>query len=233
MLTLLLVLPALAMEPPEVAAAEPVAVDMPALRLATGALVEPTLGLVLLSIPQGGIDAVDLSTGQPRWHRDDATVAIAAAGGELGVWDGREQSRDGLHLLILDAHDGSTISTCPAVALPAWASTLPGDHTVAWTQVQGQLTDGDLLISWQASHWFHGGARTRPGQRPLAQASEAGTARCHAGTLIPVEGEISAVPVVTIPGGQIQVIDGRVMVLDEAGAVQWTRELAKLDAAGE
>lgn len=207
-----------------------------ALWLATGVLVDPEAGVLYLPTPEGELAAVDLETGEDRWRQAEATLAVALGGGQVGAWDARSHTEDGLHLLLLDGGDGRILSACPPIALPAWARTQPGSYPLSETTVEGRISGDGLVVSWSAAHWITGGARVRPGQRPPTALREQGVTACVDGALLPWEG-----PMVT-PGrvGSVQTsggtlgspAPGEIQLVGEDGSPRWSRAVAVLDQEG-
>jgi hypothetical protein len=90
--------------------------------LAPGVVVDPATSLVYVADDRGGSDAIDLATGEVRWHTDAVAVPLASDGGELlGLVEniaacGEAPYPQALH--VARVRDGATVFRGEPIALP-------------------------------------------------------------------------------------------------------------------
>ncbi len=105
----------------------------------------------------GGIDAVDLTTGELRWRNSEAERPLLLDGGRLYAQAGTRRNR--LRVLALDlARKGEVVFESDAVVFPGWVVTgeAPGRSFAAhW-----RLNDNRLELAWEAEAWSDGGGRS-------------------------------------------------------------------------
>jgi hypothetical protein len=128
--------------------------------------------------PAGGIDAIDLVTGDVLWQTTEAQRPLLAAGERLYAQAGVKRNR--LRVLAFDlAHKGEVVLESDAVVLPAWAvaGEAPG-HSFA---IRARLERGQLLLTWEARAW-HFGPRPTPEAEAAARHHSVGAARIDLNT---------------------------------------------------
>jgi hypothetical protein len=122
----------------------------------------------------GGIDAVDLKTGELLWETTEAQRPLLLAGTRLLAQAGVQRNR--LRILAFDlTQNGACVLESDPVVLPGWVVTAeaPGrSFTAHW-----RLDRNQLLLAWEASAWYTGTTRPTPKQEAAARKHAAGTAR--------------------------------------------------------
>ncbi len=106
---------------------------------------------------EGGIDAVDLTTGELRWRNSEAERPLLLDGGRLYAQAGTRRNR--LRVLALDlARKGEVVFESDPVVFPGWVVTgeAPGRSFAA----RWRLADNRLELAWQAEAWSDGGGRS-------------------------------------------------------------------------
>jgi hypothetical protein len=159
------------------AAAPARAADLSAPTFPVG-LLDHTGRTAYLASPQGGIDAVDLMTGDVIWQTSEAQVPLLAAGDRLYAQAGVKRNR--LRVLAFDlSRRGECVLETDSVVLPAWvvAGYAPGRSFEA----RWRLERTELVLAWEARAWFTGG-RPTPEQEKAARKQAAGTARIDLAT---------------------------------------------------
>ena len=110
----------------------------------------------------GGIDALDLATGDVLWDVKVARRPALAVDDRLFAWT--PVGANGLRVLAFDrTHDGRRLLESDPVTLPDWVSVeeAPGrSFTARW-----RLEKGRLILDWEARAWFAG-----PHPTPEAEA---------------------------------------------------------------
>ncbi|HXU32051.1 MAG TPA: hypothetical protein VN851_15895, partial [Thermoanaerobaculia bacterium] len=118
-------------------------------RLGEGAVVDPARGIAYVAQPQGGIEALDLSTGQAVWRSAAAAKPLSLAGEALLVQE--EPDTGGvLRLATLDPRTGAEKGRAE-LALPAglWANVTDGSRgTFRLRAAEG---GGSVLLAWTAT----------------------------------------------------------------------------------
>ena len=105
----------------------------------------------------GGIDAVDLTTGELRWRNSEAERPLLIDGGRLYAQAGTRRNR--LRVLALDlARKGECVFESDPVVFPGWVVTgeAPGRSFAA----RWRLENGRLELTWEAEAWSDGGGHS-------------------------------------------------------------------------
>ncbi len=105
----------------------------------------------------GGIDAVDLTTGELRWRNSEAERPLLIDGGRLYAQAGTRRNR--LRVLALDlARQGECVFESDPVVFPGWvvAGEAPGRSFAG----RWRLEQSRLELAWQAEAWSDGGGRS-------------------------------------------------------------------------
>jgi hypothetical protein len=137
----------------------------------------------------GGIDAVDLTTGELLWRNNEAGRPLLIDGGRLYAQAGTRRNR--LRVLAFDlARRGECVFESDPVVFPGWVVTgeAPGrSFRAGW-----RLEDGRLLLDWEAEAWSDGGGRSPGLAFPL---------RKHAAGLVRIDldgGPVELLPAVRL-----------------------------------
>lgn len=97
---------------------------------------------------QGGLDAVNLQTGQTLWHADGKYTPLLAANGRVYVLEPNGPANV-LQIVKLDAAHGRRTVQTQTFALPAWVSTAEGVPGLIF-RAQARLENGALVLQWGA-----------------------------------------------------------------------------------
>lgn len=132
-----------------------------------GVLVDAGLGTVYLMNPNGGIDAVDLATGETAWSTQEAVRPLALAGGVL-VAQARPTEAGRLPLVSLDTANGAVRGTA-SIDLPegVWAR-IDQDLTSTF-RVRAEARGNQVLVSWTETR---SAGKQAPAQGYLASDEE-------------------------------------------------------------
>ena len=127
--------------------------------------------------PNGGVTALDLAKGDVLWESKDLGRPLAVAGDRVLVQARDPKKANVLRVLGLKISDGAKAWESDPIELPDWAAAEPGRDagrsffSRAWTD------KGAVLIAWQASTWYWGGAAPSPEILKAAQHNASGVAR--------------------------------------------------------
>lgn len=119
--------------------------------LGDGSVVDAARGIAYVARPQGGIEALDLSTGQAVWRSAAASKPLALVGGALLAQD--EPGPSGaLRLATLDAATGAERARAD-LALPEGISATVTDNLSGAFRVRAAVLEGEssVLLAWTAS----------------------------------------------------------------------------------
>jgi hypothetical protein len=119
--------------------------------LGDGAVVDAARGIAYVAQPQGGIEALDLSTGKAVWRSAAAAKPLALVGGALLAQD--EPGNDGaLRLATLDAATGAERMRAE-LALPVGISATVTDNLRGTFRVRAGVLEGEssVVIAWTAA----------------------------------------------------------------------------------
>lgn len=108
-----------------------------------------------VSNPEGGIDALDLQTGQLLWSASEALRPLLVFGERL-VTQAAEPGRTNiLRIVVLDiSQKGKRVLESEPVVFPEWVTVSSGRSFAS----EAGLDNGHLLINWKASSRYEGGA---------------------------------------------------------------------------
>ena len=134
----------------------------------------------------GGIEALDLVTGDVLWNSLEAQTPVLVADDRLYAQAGLKRNR--LRILVYDlTRKGEVVLESDPVVFPDWVVTgaAPGRSF----QAEWRLEKDALMLSWQAQAWYHG--KTKPTSQMEAEArkSAEGCARIDL-----VSGKIKMLP---------------------------------------
>lgn len=126
-----------------------------------------------LSNPHGGIDAVDLTTGDLLWDTSEAQRPLLLVGDRLYAQAGVKRNR--LRILSFDlTHRGECVLESDPLVLPDWV--VAGDAPGHSFQARWRLDRHFLALDWKARSW-HTSPRATPEQQRTARREAAGKAR--------------------------------------------------------
>jgi hypothetical protein len=130
---------------------------------------------VYLPAVGGGIEAVDLGTGERAWHAPAGGVLAGAAGDRVVAWEADPAAATRVRGVGPDAATGRVAAVSEAVVLPEWAVAVPfrvgGGHGFhATARVEG----GAGRFGWAAWTRYWGGPPPPPSVRDAATRDAAG-----------------------------------------------------------
>lgn len=136
----------------------------------------------------GGIDAVDLTTGELLWRNSEAQRPLLLDGGRLYAQAGTRRNR--LRVLVLDlTRKGECVFESDPVVFPGWVVT--GEAPGRSFSSRWRLEDNRLLLNWEAAAWSDGGGRSPGLAFPL---------RKHADGLVRID--LDGAPPELLPAGK-------------------------------
>jgi hypothetical protein len=139
-----------------------------------GGIADPAGRTGFVTSAAGGIDAVDLKTGELLWDTNEAQRPLLVVGSRLVAQAGVKRNR--LRILVFDLTDhGECVLESDPVVLPGWVVTgnAPGrSFETCW-----RLARNQLVLGWEASAWYAGTTRPTAQQEAAARKSAAGVAR--------------------------------------------------------
>lgn len=166
----------------------------------------------------GGIDALDLASGEARWSTEAASRPLVALLDHLVCQAFVKGRKNALQIVVLDAARGGVLLRSEAATLPDWVdATATGESFRCSVRLEGDT----LRYRWEAHARYRGGAPPPPEVLDRATKDAAGVARISLSTgRVEVEpgeagGEPSleeeaAVPV-AIPGMESEALDVRIV----------------------
>ncbi len=142
--------------------------------LLPGGIVDPTGRTAYLANAHGGIDAVDLASGELLWETAEAQRPLMVLGSHLLAQAGVKRNR--LRILAFDvAARGECVLESDPVVLPGWVVT--GEAPGRSFKARWQIDHNHLVLAWEAAAWFAGPGRPTALQQEAARRRAAGTAR--------------------------------------------------------
>ena len=143
--------------------------DASPFELTAGVVIDPVAHLACVMSEKGGIDAVDLQSGERRWHSKDGDKPIALADHLLLAMEASSSKGQVLGLVVLDIHaDGRSVRT-QTVELPASVVTGVDDLRTSEFMIGGKAAGRDVAVSWAfASHLRRARGRLPPGEEGFA-----------------------------------------------------------------
>jgi hypothetical protein len=117
--------------------------------LSPGVIVDLDRNQAYVSLPEGGIAAVDLARGNEVWRSKEAAKPLSVAG-DLLVSQG-EPRRDAnlLRIVTLDIPGGGRVALERSVELPANVKTAPAKSRASSFTAAARIVAGNLAVSWQ------------------------------------------------------------------------------------
>jgi hypothetical protein len=104
----------------------------------------------------GGIDALDIATGNVLWHSDEFSQSLFADEHQVIGAVGTESKANRLRVLVLDAANGKRLTRSDPLVFPDWVTTTDQDGR-SFVLETGVLKD-HLLLKWKAHDQYEGGA---------------------------------------------------------------------------
>jgi hypothetical protein len=127
-----------------------------------------------LANAHGGIEAVDLKTGDLLWESNEAQRPLLIIGSRLLAQAGTRRNR--FRVLAFDlAQRGECVLESDPVVLPAWVVT--GEAPGHSFEARWRVEHNHLVVAWEATAWYPGPGRPTKQQAEAARRRGAGTAR--------------------------------------------------------
>ncbi len=166
--------------------------------------------------PEGGIAALDCSTGKTLWKTPDVARPLALVGTRLLVQNAAADRSGGLLIGILDIRDGSVFSAVAEIPLTPGTQALIDQRLGESFSVRAWEEQGDLIVAWEYIEQDVSGTSPRPGDSPIVNRVEA------AARLDPESGRVESVAAPVSPGGNRVPPDVRERIeLGEGWAAPW------------
>jgi outer membrane protein assembly factor BamB len=133
-----------------------------------------------LANAKGGIDAVNLATGELLWESTAAGKPLAVEGGKVAALQPVAGKANVVEIVFLDATDGKQVLVSDPVVFPEWVS-VELTHGRTFTS-SARVQKGVLLLSWEAHAFYAGGAAPTPEVIRRAKKEASGVARIDCAT---------------------------------------------------
>jgi hypothetical protein len=138
-----------------------------------GGVLDPSGKTGYVTNADGGIDALDLSTGDVRWSSREARRPVLVVGDRLYAWTMVSDKPHVLRIVTLDLTEkGKRVQESEPVTFPDWISLEEGhghSFAEAW-----RLEKGKVILEWEARAWYSGGARPTPRKEAAARKQATG-----------------------------------------------------------
>ena len=118
------------------------------LSIADGVVYDPQHNRVFIMLPNGGIRAIDVETGQALWTTRQADRPLAVVAGRVVGQIDAPQTRKTLGLIVIDSQSGERLATgsqeLPGSFSPAVNETLQGRF-----DIDARTAGADLMVRWE------------------------------------------------------------------------------------
>jgi hypothetical protein len=149
---------------------------LPALLPLPGGIADPGGRLGFVASLKGGIEALDLVTGDVLWESIEAQVPLLAAHDRLYAQAGLKRNR--LRVLVYDlTNKGECVLESDPVVFPDWVVT--SDTMGRSFHGDWRLERDDLVLAWEAKAWYTGKARPTLAMEAEARKQAAGLVRIN------------------------------------------------------
>jgi hypothetical protein len=141
----------------------------------------------------GGVEAIDLGTGETRWKTDQARRPLLATADRLFARADVPGARNKFRVVVFDVKGKRFLASEP-LELPAWVSVQPesGRSFVA----AAYLEKDRLFLVWEARGWYALGRRPTPAEERAARRLAVGAARVDLRS-----GKVMVLPEKELPAG--------------------------------
>ncbi len=140
-----------------------------------GGLLDLDAGIAYLTLPRGGIDAVEMATGKILWSSQAVSRPLALQGKRL-VALSPETMANSLRLVVLDcSQKGKILLQSEPVVLPSWASVK--GRWGRQLDCQWQIHKGDFFLKWNAKAWWDEGRLPEWAPEEATSRNASGVAR--------------------------------------------------------
>jgi hypothetical protein len=143
-----------------------------------GGVADPAGKTGYLANDKGGIDAVNLETGELLWESKEAPRPLGASDQFLVCQLPVKEKANQVRIVVLDvSQKGKRMLESDPVVFPDWVSVgLTHGRTFA---SEGRLHKGELLLKWEAHAFYAGGAAPTPEIVKRAKKDASGVARVN------------------------------------------------------
>jgi hypothetical protein len=141
-----------------------------------GGTVEPEGKIGYVTNPDGGIDAVNLQTGELLWDTKEANRPLVAFQQKLVAWSALPGKANSIRIAVFDGKGKRLLQSDPVV-FPEWASV--GLTYGRSFSARAEIAKGSLLLHWEAHAFYAGGAPPPPEVVRAAKKDANGTARVN------------------------------------------------------
>jgi outer membrane protein assembly factor BamB len=144
----------------------------------------PAEGKVLyVQAPKGGVEALDLKTGNVLWSTEEFARPLAVVGTKLLVEIPEKDKANVVRLATLDGADkGKQLSASDPIQLPDWVNVGTAHGRSYTSQGVAVIDKTKLLLRWEARAWYAGGARPTPEMEKAARKEARGFAEVDLAT---------------------------------------------------
>jgi hypothetical protein len=214
--------------------------------VAGGGVVSPDRKLVFLPAKGGGVEAVDLATGQQVWANKEASKLAGASKKLVFAWAGEPKKGNAFRVVALDAATGKTVGKSDPISMPEWASSAPTYGRSFRTAARAAGKGDEALVAWEARAFYAGGAAPSAEILRNAMKDASGLARVDlaTGKVVPSDGKPKADDFGAGPGAKVGDYEFRAqekfpgfrpgaprvttvtLTVLKGGKELWTRELA-------
>jgi hypothetical protein len=141
-----------------------------------GGVLDPAGKVGYVPNPGGGIDALDLATGELLWRSEAAPRPLLATEDRLFVQAPVKGRANQVRVLVLDtAQKGKLLRESDLVTFPEWVAI--GAAYGRSFRSTACLEQGELYLVWEARAWYAGGAAPPPKVERAARKEASGVAR--------------------------------------------------------
>ncbi len=175
--------------------------------VAPGIVVVGDLEAVYLMVPEGGIEAVDVRSGELMWRREEAGRPLLVVGGRLMAQDEESSSPGVLALVFFDARKGGKCTVRAELPLPPEVRPLIGQRLGQSFSVRASVQGGAVVVTWHYLETDVTGVAPAHGAPPFRHnVSGASRIDIETGQITPVAGGVEAT-VQPIPAAVQQLLD--------------------------
>ncbi len=163
--------------------------------LSSGVVIGLQPPVAFIMPPEGGIAAVDCSTGQTLWRAAESVKPLALVGTRLLVQNAAPGRPGVMPIGILDSRDGSVVSVAVEIPLAPGTEALIDERLGESFSIRAWEERGDLIVTWEYIEQDVSGTSPRPGDSPIVNRVEA------AARLDLESGRVESLTTPVTPGG--------------------------------
>ena len=156
---------------------------------------------VFLPAKGGGVEAIDLATGNVLWTNTDAAKLAGASDKTVFAWADDAKAANAFRVVAIDAATGKTSGKSDPITLPDWATTATGHGHTFRTAVKPDA--GGATVAWEARAFYFGGAAPTQEILDAAKKDAGGLAKVDfkTGKVTPANGKPKAEDFTAGPAG--------------------------------